>query len=796
MRIIRPFCVYTLFVIFGASCSTLETTYQKTRNAMGDLVSIAKETSLPTLERDEYIDLQFARHQFNRREYAVSEFYIKKTLVNDPDNREAIQLLPWTYFFQKRFDKALAAFEQAHTLYKKDPTPLLGMGWCYFSLKHYQKSLENFEHAERFAPHSYEAHKGKAFIHLVQKRSQLAKKELEKILRPAKVEELLEMWTTWNQATRHWEIVPSNPESSSIFTLPVEFPRYRSLLLGMPLEDTESLDSAWKSFHQGKYTKAANFFDDLTKTKSPNLDAVNGLAWSLLHAKQINKSEKIFREILNIYPHFLGAFKGLQEIQEIKKRQAVYVQYYMDLGKYQLATAKLDELLDRYNDWAHLYNQYGKVFLARNEYDKARDHFIRAQEISPHDSAAQLGLEQVQMALDKQLYKADQALKKGDYKTATLIYHDYVEEGGDQTVTLALRDFIGKGDWGSSNFSMAHAYNGLGWSQFQKKQYAYAINKFSKSIEHEDYEASSAKGLGLSLYALKNYRDAVPYLEMALQYDPENKDLAYKLDWSILRSESKDSSQQYFEKILKDHPLRASPYMALGWIHYNSRNPDLAVEYFLKAISLDPDFALTPEFMELLKKERFGWQAYNFLGWTYYQKQLYDKAMQMFRISIKIQPNKSEARKGMGYVYFWQEKYDSAITMLEQCLALNPDPNPVFERVTGSNAIAPFQMQTTARTKLGRIHFIKDDILMAINLFNEEIRRNPSQPDAFDGLGWAYLKQGRSLEARSAFNTAIQLEPLNNSAQKGLKEARQTITEKRLKTKTASPFFSFQTSPN
>jgi len=63
-------------------------------------------------------------------------------------------------------------------------------------------------------------------------------------------------------------------------------------------------------------------------------------------------------------------------------------------------------------------------------------------------------------------------------------------------------------------------------------------------------------------------------------------------------------------------------------------------------------------------------------------------------------------------------------------------------------------------------------------------------------LGWAYLKQGRSLEARSAFKTAIQLEPLNNSAQKGLQEAKQTLTEKHLKTKSASPFFSFQTSPN
>ena len=782
MRFIKPFSILVFFILLGTGCSTLEKTYHKTRNALVNFVSVAKETSLPIFEQGEYIDLQFARHQFNRREYAVSEFYIKKTLANYPDNKEAIQLLPWTYFFQKRFDKALTAFKQAHTLYKKDPTPLLGMGWCYFSLKHYQKALESFEHAERFAPHSYEVHKGMAFIHLAQRRSQLAKEELGKIFGPTKVKELVEMWEAWNQNqnTLHWEIVPSNPESNSIFTLPVEFPRYRSLLLGMPLEDTESLDSAWESFHQGKYTKAADFFDDLTKTKFPNLDAINGLAWSLLHAKQINKSEKIFREILEIYPNFLGAFKGLQEIQKIKKHQAVYVQYYMDLGKYQIAAEKLDELLDRYNDWAHLYNQYGKVFLARNEYYKARDYFLTAQEVSPNNSTALLGLEQVQKRLDKQLYKADQALKKGDYKKATLIYHDYVTDE----------------EWPSTKYNLAHAYNGLGWSQFQKKQYGYAIDKFFKSIEHEDYEVSSAKGLGLSLYALKNYRDAIPYLEMALKYDPENKNLAYKLDWSVLRSGSRESSRKYFEKILKEYPLRASPYMALGWIHYNSRNPDLAVEYFLKAISLDPDFALTPEFLELLKKERFGWQAYNSLGWTYYQKQLYDKAMQMFRISIKIQPNKSEARKGMGYVYFWLEKYDSAITMLEQCLALNPDPNPVFERVTGSNAIAPFQMQTTARTKLGRIHFIKDDILMAINLFNEEIRRNPSQPDAFDGLGWAYLKQGRSLEARSAFNTAIQLEPLNNSAQKGLKEAKQTITEKRLKTKSASPFISFQTSPN
>ncbi len=281
--------------------------------------------------------------------------------------------------------------------------------------------------------------------------------------------ELLEQWeaSNRNDFIVRWAIVPSNPDSSSIFTLPVEFPRYRSLLLGMPTEDIEALDSAWESYYQGKYAKASNLFGGLARSNSPNLDAVNGLAWSLMHAKQINKSEKTFKEILELYPYFLGAFKGLREIEEIKKRQAVYVQNY----------------------------------------------------------------------------------------------------------------------------------------------YEYAIDKFLKSIEHEDYEISSAKGLGLSLFAIKNYSDAIPYLQMALKSDPENKDMAYKLDWSILRSESLGVSQKYFEDVLKNHPLRASPYMALGWIHYNWRNPDLGVEYFLKAISLDPDFALTPEFLKLLKKERFEWQV-------------------------------------------------------------------------------------------------------------------------------------------------------------------------------------------
>ena len=218
----------------------------------------------------------------------------------------------------------------------------------------------------------------------------------------------------------------------------------------------------------------------------------------------------------------------------------------------------------KYKNWAHPYNQHGKISLARKDYDLAKNYFLEALEKEPNNPIALNGLEQILKAVDKYLYKADQALKNGDYKTAALIYYDYVQEDDE---------------WPSNKFHIAHAYNGLGWSQYKKKQYGYAIKKFIKSIQHEDYKINASKGLGLSFYALNEFRDAIPYLETALIHDPRNKEIAYKLDWAILQSETPQNAKIYFENILKEHPLLASPYMALGWIYYKNRNPDLAIEY-------------------------------------------------------------------------------------------------------------------------------------------------------------------------------------------------------------------------
>ncbi|MEC7785654.1 MAG: tetratricopeptide repeat protein, partial [Nitrospinota bacterium] len=518
-------CIFIFLIFYGISCTTLK---QKVQGATDSIVSITQKSPITALKKaikatkngivsiaqkspitrnEQDQDFQFAQNQFNRQDFAASEFYLKKSLANRPGDLRALNLLPWTYFFQKRYDKAVIAFSQAHTFDKKNPILLIGMGWCYFSLKHYEKALEHFDRAEILMPDTYEGHKGRAFVYLEQKREDLAKQELIQIFDGNKIENIITMWNQWKHSNSDtmWQIVPSGAESISIFTLPDESPRYRSILLGLPVKkETSELETAWKAYYQRKYTKAMNLFEALSLNKNPDLDSVNGLAWSLLKAKKVNQSEKVFKEILELYPKFIGAIKGLITIREIKKQQASYAQYYLDLGKYRLAKEKLDELLFKYENWAHPYNQHGKISLARQEYDLAKTYFLEALEKEPNNPIALNGLEQIIKAVDKHLYKADEALKQGDYKTAALIYYDYVQED----------------NWPSEKFHIAHAYNGLGWSQYKKKQYGYAIQKFIKSVRHEDYKIDASKGLGLSLYAINEFRDAIPYLETALSHDP------------------------------------------------------------------------------------------------------------------------------------------------------------------------------------------------------------------------------------------------------------------------------------
>ena len=804
----------------------VEDLYESVETAINS--AFAKDNILVSNLRTEYSsdrDLKFALQQYNQSKFEISEFYLKKTLVKFPNNPTAIKLLPWTYFHQKQYNRALKAFKRTKALHKKNPEPLVGMGWCYYALRSYKKAIEQFKYAKKLNGDLYQIHKGEGFANLKLNKKNEAKESFSQIYSPSNVNRIFELWASWHEENTDILInmLPTKTQPISLFTLPTEFPRYQSLLMGLPNGTDPLINIAWNVFSKGKYKKALDSFEDIPMDdRSP--DIKNGLAWSLLKNKETKEASLLFSEILQTWPNFLGAIKGMDAIEKTKRKQALHADHYLDIKKLGIAEKKYYEIKNRYPNWEYPYTQLGKIKLVQKDYLYSREYFLDALDLAPSNKEAKAGIEEVRKVIDASLYQADLALKSGNYKKAAVLYANYIEEykpnatsflslhrtlshlgfmddpwkeySAEQKPTKAPISFFSKimnkldlidsipkniySEAPSSSSSLAHAYNGLGWSQYHKKKYLQAAEKFKIARTDREYFIESSRGLGLSLYEAGQFRLAANALKFIVKLNPD-QNLAYKLDMSILMGWDVASAREYFTQNLIYYPLRSSLYMGLGWLNYKDMNEDLAIEYFLKAIALDPSFALTDEFKTLLAKERFGWQVYNRFGWAYYEQLDYTNAILMFKNSLREQPNKSEARKGMGYALNKIDKLPEAAKYLSQALELNNDPNPVTEMISGNNTIAPYSTITTARTTLGNIFLKQGKPSEAIELFQEELKFRPNLAVAQNGLGWSYLKLNQFIQSRTAFKNALKNQPLNYLTHQGLKEVKQKIANNRLK---------------
>jgi len=764
------FAVIFLISGFLSGCLTLDRSLEKTKVALNDSLTKAKgklKYSLNKLEAK--FDRQYAVRQYNARNYEEAEYYFKQFLVAKPGDQQALKFLAWSQFFQARYDKALHSFQRAKSLFPKDPQVYIGLGWSYLALKDNEMALKKFNRAMFYKADPYLVYKGKGFAYLKLLDLKNARKEFGEIYAPEDIDAI----------SKKWKNVPINSyaeyDISSIvkqdtrktFTLEQEQPRYRGAMLAFqPFEPSAKVDEAWRILRYGNLKKALKTFEGLYK--EGELDSANGLAWSYIQNGRFLEAEELFKKILERFRKFPGAEDGMATVKRIKKDKAAYADYYFNLDKLAIAKNKFKYLKGKYPDWEYPYLNLGVIEIRNDRHFEAEPHFRKALEINPNYKPAQLGINEIYKKTAPLLLKGNEELSKGNFIEASRNFMDYIDS---------------KDNGPQSSHSLAEAYNGFGWSYYGKKQYELAIRKFKVAIDHDRFQFDAALGLGLSFYNLNNYGKAAEYLELADSIKPNRKNIRYKLDWSVLQSFNLKEAKEIFIENIKRDPLRASSYMGLGWIYYTVNKPDLAVEFFVKAITLDPDFALTEEFSRVLDLERFGWQVYNEFGWAYYRQGRFDKANYIFQVALNRKPDSSETFKGLGFTAFKLKDYNKSILYLKQSVVLNKNPKTFEELVKGNTAIAPYKNATNAQTKLGWSYFHLGQYNRAISEFNRELQNNPDWTSLYEGLGWSYLKLKKLAESRAAFSKAIRLQPLNNSAHVGLNQSKQIAIKEKLKRK-------------
>ena len=734
------------------------------QQSMNAVITSAPEISTAKSQ----LDLEFAIEQFKANQFEVAEYYLKKSLIASPDNPKTIRFLPWAYFFQKRYDKALIAFESAHTHFPKDAEPLIGMGWSYVAMKSYERALEKFKQAESLSPDSHEAHKGLGFCNLFLAREKAAQYHFKKIYLFGERDDLEDQWDRWRQGLpgKPVEVAPSHIRVASLFTLGIDAPRYRSMLSVYPdyrPGHYPALEDAWRLYRKKLFKRALVAFQSLPQEIAHNLDARNGLAWSLLKTDNLIEAEKIFNKTWKQRGRFIGTELGILEVKKSLRAKASVAKHYFDIHKYRIAEKKFTQLNQSYPDWSYPHSALGWIALKRSHEDEALKRFETALDKDPKEPTALEGMRHLSGTLVSKLYQADQKMRTGDYKNASYLYFDYIEEH-QTSPTLT--------------FALAKAYSGLGFSQIGKKQYQLAIQNFEKIRVRQEYESHWTKGLGMAYYHLGQFEKAAKNLIVADTLIPNHKEVIYKLDWSILRSWDTATAKEYFLAKVRRKPLRASVYMAIGWIEYQHGDPDLGVEYFLKAISLDPEIAASDDFKSILDKERFGWQVYNHIGWAYYHRNKFEDSIKMFNTALASQSRSSEAMKGLGYNFHKMKQWEEAEAHLKRSLKRNPNTHPVTEKNRGSEPGLKIDIVTSARTKLARTLLQQKKYKEALEHWLTALNQHRDWPEVHDGLGWTYLNLNRLAESREAFNRAIQQQPLNPLSHKGLNEVKYRLALK------------------
>lgn len=150
---------------------------------------------------------------------------------------------------------------------------------------------------------------------------------------------------------------------------------------------------------------------------------------------------------------------------------------------------------------------------------------------------------------------------------------------------------------------------------------------------------------------------------------------------------------------------------------------------------------------------------------------------------LRLDPNYYVANLRVGWLYYLEGRYDDAIDFYEKAsrdrpLAIEPMlgqmlPLMAAEQWTeaselGEQILLRAPGHYTAATRLAYIYFVQGKYRQAEVQYINILEEYPSDLDMMLGLGWTYVKLGRSAEARGLFEAVLAIRSSNISARAGL----------------------------
>jgi tetratricopeptide (TPR) repeat protein len=163
-----------------------------------------------------------------------------------------------------------------------------------------------------------------------------------------------------------------------------------------------------------------------------------------------------------------------------------------------------------------------------------------------------------------------------------------------------------------------------------------------------------------------------------------------------------------------------------------------AIPFFQRKIALDP------------KSD----EAYYYWGLSLREVGQFQDAAQALQQAVQLAPNKPDR-------HFWY-----AVTLVK--LGRDPDARREFQTVAGLDSTT--SLGAIARQRLGYYLLLEKNWSGAVDQLEPSVRIDPKQPQSWTWLGQGYQNSGQKQKAVEAYHKALELDPNQPDAKKGLSQ--------------------------